>query len=99
MSAHSHSTTDHDQIRRWSEERGGRPVTVKGTGSEEDPGILRIDMPGYTPSGRFEEISWDEWFQKFDEKHLEFLYQDETGSGEKSNFYKLVSRETAGSKK
>src|SRR3954470_6772233 len=32
------STTDHDAIRRWVEERGGRPVSVKGTGGD-DAGI------------------------------------------------------------
>ena len=29
----SKTTTDHDEIRRWAEERGGKPATVKGTES------------------------------------------------------------------
>ena len=45
----SKSTTDHDDIRRWVEERGGQPARVKETGDDGDPGILRIDYPG---SGR-----------------------------------------------
>ena len=31
--ASSKTTTDHDEIRRWAEERGGRPAHVKDTGS------------------------------------------------------------------
>jgi hypothetical protein len=87
----SDTTTDHDTIRTWAEERGGRPATVKGTESgDEDAGILRIDFQD--PDDRLEEISWDEWFDKFDEANLAFLYQDEKKDGETSTFFKLVNR-------
>jgi hypothetical protein len=87
-------TTDHEEIRRWVEERGGRPAKVKGTeGSGDDPGVLRIDFPGVGEEDRLEEISWDEWFKKFDEENLAFLYQDEVKSGEESRFVKLVRRD------
>jgi hypothetical protein len=32
-----------------------------------------------------------QWFEKFDEKNLCLLYQDEKASGEGSTFFKLVS--------
>jgi hypothetical protein len=87
----SDTTTDHDTIRTWAEERGGRPATVKGTESgDEDAGILRIDFQD--PDDRLEEISWDDWFAKFDEEKLAFLYQDEKKDGETSTFFKLVKR-------
>jgi hypothetical protein len=87
----SDTTTDHDTIRKWAEERGGRPATVKGTESGgEDAGILRIDFQD--PDDRLEEISWDDWFQKFDDEKLAFLYQDEKKDGETSTFFKLVKR-------
>ncbi|HWT24233.1 MAG TPA: hypothetical protein VN213_12080 [Solirubrobacteraceae bacterium] len=87
----SDTTTDHDTIRKWAEERGGRPATVKGTESGgEDAGILRIDFQD--PDDRLEEISWDDWFQKFDEENLAFLYQEEKKDGETSTFFKLVKR-------
>ena len=76
--ATSQVTTDHDEIRRWAEDRGGRPAHVKRTGKPDDPGILRIDFPGYTGEGSLEEVSWDEWFDKFDERGLAFLYQETT---------------------
>lgn len=86
-------TRDHDTIRRWIEERGGSPAAVKATESGGDPGLLRINFPGYSGDDRLEEISWDDFFAKFDEKNLEFLYQDEMKSGETSRFWKFVSAE------
>jgi hypothetical protein len=87
----SDTTTDHDTIRKWAEERGGRPATVKGTESGgDDAGILRIDFQD--PDDRLEEISWDDWFEKFEDAKLAFLYQDEKKDGETSTFFKLVKR-------
>jgi hypothetical protein len=88
----SKATTDHDEIRRWVEARGGKPARVKGTGDDDDPGILRIDFPGGTGEDQLEHISWDEWFRKFDEQGLAFLHQDEKADGEGSTFFKLVKR-------
>jgi hypothetical protein len=94
-SSKARATTDHDEIQRWAEERGGQPACVRGTGGKGDTGMLRIDFPGYSGDDSLEHISWDEWFEKFDERQLALLHQDETAGGAKSNFNKLVSRETA----
>lgn len=92
MAGQSKTTTDHKTIQKWVEARGGHPATVEGTGDKDEAGVLRIDFPGYSGQ-RLKEISWDEFFQKFDEKHLAFLYQDEKKDGEESRFFKLVSRD------
>jgi hypothetical protein len=89
------TTTDHDEIRRWAEERGGWPAEVARTEREGQTGIIRIDFPGYTGEGSLKRISWDEWFDKFDRSSLAFVYQEETSGGARSNFNKLVGRETA----
>ena len=81
-SATSQVTTDHDEIRRWAEQRGGRPAHVKRTGNPDDPGILRIDFPGYSGEDSLEGISWDEWFDKFDKHGLALLYQETTANGQ-----------------
>jgi hypothetical protein len=88
------ATTDHEEIRRWAEARGARPARVKDTGGQGDPGILRLDLPGDGPDPNLEPISWEEWFNAFDENKLAFVYQDETVDGRPSTFNKLVSRET-----
>ena len=70
---------------------------MRGTGGSEDIGMIRLDFPGYSGGDSLERIEWDEWFQKFDERRLALLVQEKTARGERSNFNKLVSRETAGS--
>jgi hypothetical protein len=89
------TTQDHEEIRRWAEERGGKPSHVKRTGSQEDIGILRLDFPGYSGADTLEEIGWEQWFEKFDDRNLALLYQEETAGGERSNFNKIVTAETA----
>jgi len=88
----SNVTVDHDAIRQWAEERGAHPACVRGTGDKGDVGILRLDFPGYTGGDKLEEISWEEFFEKFDERGLALLYQESTARGQKSNFNKLISR-------
>jgi hypothetical protein len=90
--AASNTTTDHDEIRRWVEERGGRPARVKDTGRGDDPGVLRIDYPGRGEEDALEALSWGEWFEAFEDNELAFLYQEETKEGDESRFSKLVSR-------
>ena len=94
-SASAKTTTDQEEIRRWVESRNGRPACVRGTGGGNDVGMLRIDFPGFTGGETLQEISWDEFFEKFDEADLALLYQEETAGGDRSNFNKLVGRETA----
>jgi hypothetical protein len=92
MPGESKITTDHNVIKQWVEERGGKPARIKGTNSENDPGLLRIDFPGYAGKESLEGISWDDFFRKFDEKNLAFLYQEKLRSGQESRFFKLISR-------
>jgi hypothetical protein len=90
---HSHTTTDHDEIRQWAEKRGGQPATVKGTEhGNEQAGILRINFPGSSADDSLEDIDWDTFFSKFEESQLAFVYQDETADGEESRFGKFVRR-------
>jgi hypothetical protein len=96
MARASSSTVDHDFIRRWTEERGGHPAHVVETGrSGGDVGVLRIDFPGYSGEGTLEEISWEQFFEKFDDSELAFVYQEKTAEGELSRFNKLVHRGSA----
>ncbi|MBC3542071.1 hypothetical protein ACFSC6_07250 [Rufibacter sediminis] len=88
MAESAKTTTDHETIKKWAEARQGKPATVKGTGKGEEAGLLRINFPGYAEDN-LEDISWEEFFEKFEEKKLAFLYQDEKDS----HFSKLVNRE------
>src|SRR3712207_6645416 len=87
------TTTDHDEVRRWAEERGGRPSVVR-TGHRKG-GILRFDFG--EDDEKLEETSWEEFFQIFEDSKLALLHQDEIGSGQTSRFFKFVAREAASS--
>jgi hypothetical protein len=92
MASESKTTTDHDEIRAWVEEHDGKPAAVRGTGDGDDLGVLRIDFPGGAGEDQLEDVSWDDWFDKFEENDLAFLYQEKKASGEDSTFFKLVKR-------
>jgi hypothetical protein len=100
----SKTTQDHDEIRRWAESRGAKPCEVASTHQKGEPGILRFCFPDAPNSNdsSLREISWEEFFEKFDESDLELLYQEKTANGKKSNFNKLVhpdSEEHSGKRK
>lgn len=92
--ASSRILTDHDEIQRWAEDRGAKPAAVRNTENETDIGIIRLDFPGYSGADSLEEVSWDEWFDQFDDRNLALVVQEEMANGKPSNFNKLVSRDS-----
>ena len=86
----ANTTTDHDQIRKWAENKGGKPAAVKRTHQGGDVGIIRIMFPDRPQSEHdaLEEISWDEFFRQLEESKLALLYEDD------SLFNKVVGRDT-----
>ena len=70
-------TQDHKEIRRWAEERKARPAMVEGTDESGDEAL--------------KPVSWDEFFEVFDSRKLEFLFQEHTQDGKLSRFNKFVS--------
>src|SRR5215210_1691046 len=85
------TTTDHDEIRRWADERGGRPSVVRT--SRRKGGILRFDFG--EDDEKLEETSWEEFFQIFDDSKLALLHQDSVNTGQTSRFFKFVARGSA----
>jgi hypothetical protein len=73
-------TTDHAEIRRWTEARGGWPATVKATEGNGKAGVLTIDYPGFNGENTLERITWEEFFESFERNTLALLYQAEPES-------------------
>src|SRR5262249_22796669 len=89
-------TTDRDTIRRWVERRRGRPAAIRARSREDyEAAPPRIDFPEYRSTGVVRRISWDEFFRKFEEKRLAFVYREETSNGEMSRFFRFVYRDAA----
>ncbi len=82
--ASAKETRDHEEIRKWAEERDGHPAVAKGTEGKGEGGLLRIDFG--EPEESLEAIDWDEFFRIFDERGVTFLYSPE----KKSRFNKFV---------
>jgi hypothetical protein len=84
-------TDDHDTIRRWAKMRKGTPAMVEGTE------ILRLDFeePDGSEDEALRQVSWEEFFEVFDNRDLEFLYQEYTQEGKISRFNKFVARGSA----
>jgi hypothetical protein len=84
------TTTDHDTIRKWAENHGGKPAAVESTHSGDDVGIIRVMFPDAPQSehDNLVEIDWEEFFREFDERELALLY-DPNG-----RFSKIVGRDT-----
>ena len=88
----SKTTQDHDEIRKWAEARNAKPAEVASTEKNGEPGILRIEFPQAKNhnDSNLKEISWDDFFAKFDASDLALVYQDVTKEGAESNFNRLI---------
>jgi hypothetical protein len=86
----SRSTTNPREIYEWAKSWGARPAAVRGTQRGNSIGIIRIMFPDSHWSEHHDlmEISWDEFFDQFEDRDLALVYEDD------SRFNKLVSRES-----
>lgn len=75
------TTRDPDDIRRWAARHRAEPATGEASASGPattqvtDGGTgLRFNFPGFAP---FRSITWDEWFEHFDQHGLAFVYEED----------------------
>jgi hypothetical protein len=85
-------TIDHEDIKQWIEERGGRPSVVVSTRSN-DTGMLHIDFG----EGEYdtEQVSWEDFFRIFEEYDLAFIYEESVSDDaipQTSYAFKFVAR-------
>ncbi|QTR03427.1 Rho termination factor N-terminal domain-containing protein, partial [Saccharothrix algeriensis] len=73
-------TTSHDVIRQWAGQRNAAPATVDGTEHGDHLGVLRLDFPGHR-GDTLRHVEWDEWFATFDQRRLNFIYQEQRSDG------------------
>ncbi|HXE30566.1 MAG TPA: hypothetical protein VN515_02065 [Terriglobales bacterium] len=80
----SQTTRDHAAIQDWARNRGATPAIVSRAG-----GMLRFE---FAPISSLElaAVEWNAFFQIFDERGLELIFDDKPGS----RFHKFVFPET-----
>lgn len=95
MGCGTHLTSDHEFIRNWATERNGRPVTIQSATREAlNQPEVRILFPDYnTDKYNINPLSWDEFFERFEQSNLALLYQERSWTGGESRFCILVDRE------
>ena len=76
--AGEHRTTDHALVQSLVEERGGYPGHEPQSTGEGDRALLRIG--DHDADEDLEEMSWDTFFEVFEEKDLAYVY-DAAGDG------------------
>src|SRR5690606_31985821 len=84
-------TREHQVIQAWAETRDARPATVPGSEHDDHAGVLRFDFNEADDS--LEEIKWEDWFKAFDERGLDFIYQEQLSDVATSNFVRLENPE------
>jgi hypothetical protein len=77
----SRITADHDEIRTWVEDHGGRPVRARVSDAPEAGGVPQIDFLHGRGDRSLEPLAWDEWFRLFDDYGLAVLFRDEDREG------------------
>ena len=70
------TTTDHALIRNWVDEHDGYPAHVVSSEGSGDEGMLRVAFDDVDRPESLKEISWEEFFEEFDEKDLVFAYPE-----------------------
>ena len=77
--AMSGPTTDHWEIRSWAEKHNAVPAEVLPHLLDGEPATLRIlAKEAVRDHTDVKLITWDEFFVKFDQLGLTFVYDDET---------------------
>jgi hypothetical protein len=98
MDRDTHVTTDHEQIRLWSDSHKAHPEIIENTEALAEAPVLRLEFPGEGEEDLSENrsphrVSWEEFFQKFEELGLAFEYEDTEGL-DPSVAYHFIKRDT-----
>ncbi|MDX2154544.1 MAG: hypothetical protein SFV54_27630 [Bryobacteraceae bacterium] len=83
------ATRNIEVVKRWAEERGAVPTTVRTRQSGNQVRTLRFIFPASESRGRLEEIEWEEFAEPFNGRKLVFLFQEQMRVGRQSNFFRF----------
>ncbi len=90
-----HITGDHNEIRAWAENLGGRPMIIDHPVARADKLGIRIEFPGETHEVLMSETrpaSWDEFFKIFEDQNLLLSYDDDPPGTDPTEWYRFEKR-------
>ena len=87
------ATTDHAVVRDLVEEYDGYPAHVERT-EGGDSGLLRlafsdVESDDADPNEDLKELSWEEFFEEFDQERLALVYPEDLGDDDAAAFQLL----------
>jgi len=82
------ATRSREVVEDWARRRNAEPAAAT-FGDDGRPRVLRFDFQGGPDRGGSElkRVSWDDWWQVFEDRDLAFVYQEKTSDGNESNFF------------
>lgn len=86
------TTTEHALVRRLIEDREGYPAHLASSEGTGDSGLLQVGLAERDQGEDLKELSWEEFFEEFEEKDLAFAYQ-EGGEDDPDEFTYLRKRD------
>lgn len=92
-------TTNHQEIKAWVEKHSGQPAVIVDPNTESAQVGLRIDFPGHadeallTSARHSRTVSWEGFFQFFDDKKLAFEYLEDPHETSLPDAYDFVNRQ------
>ena len=90
------ATDDQSLIRQWAKQHNCEPAT--GEATESGPATVHVNDGGagirfnFPGAAMFREISWEEWFQNFDDHQLLFVYERDVPGKTPSGRYRLIPK-------
>jgi hypothetical protein len=89
-------TGDHNEIKGWAENLGGKPTIIDHPLARADKIGIRIDFPGESHEILMSETrpaTWDEFFQVFEDQGLLLSYEDVPKSTDPTEWYRFEKRD------
>lgn len=90
--AYEHVTHNHEEIRRWVRQRGGRPAKRRDAPDADAGDVLAVSFPD-TDDESLDPIEWEEFFERFESGGLAFAHG--AGADGSEPDFALVDREEA----
>ncbi len=76
MFAEGKLTTNRNVIKKWAQARHGWPALIRRATSAGFEMVLSIVFPDSSSSEIARKLTWDEFFDQFEQQHLVFVYQE-----------------------
>ncbi len=89
------TTSNHGEIQRWAQERGGQPAVIDHPNARADKPGIRIDFPGKRDDAIKDithPVTWDEFFAVFEEQQLLLTYEDDPTDEDPEMWYHFELR-------